>query len=129
MVVFPLCADVLAQAHCLPAFVMFLAAIVASVQGSTLLTLHLGIILFIQILYSLTIFLRYDDCKHEVAYMISCAYGLSIVHGRSMIGPAGALTCLAFALMTAHYVCHETFVEPVSESERQNDLDENVEAL
>lgn len=120
------CADVLAQAHCLPAFVIFIAAIVASVQGETLLTLHLGVILFIQIIYSLTIFFNFDDCKHEVAYLVSCAYGLTIVHGSSLLAPAGALSCLAFAIMTTHYVCEGTAVEKAAD---ETDLEPGVEAL
>lgn len=125
--VFTLCADILAQTHCLPGFVIFLAAVVSSVQGFTLLTVHLGIILFIQILYSLAIFMQFDDCTHEAAYSVSFAYGLSITHGKLMLGPVGALTCLAFALMTTHYVCRETLVKP--QTNVQNEMQDDVDAL
>ena len=96
------CKDVLKNGHCVPAFVIFVASLVASIQANTLLVLHFGFILFFQVLYSLTILLEFD-CRHIVAYFLALLYGLTIVH-RELLTPAGLIACFAYATMTTHYV-------------------------
>ena len=108
------CKDILRNGHCAPALVIFVASVVAAVQGDTLLVLHFGFILFFQTLYSLTILLKFD-CRHIVAYFLALLYGLTIVHPACFFTPAGVLACLAYATMTTHYVYCYSYNEVTQE--------------
>ena len=121
--------DVRVHSHVIPAFIMFVTTVLVSVQGKTFLAVHCGVTLFMQVLFSAaSLECPGSPIYHDIAYIVSFAYGLSTQYGLELMGPHGALLCMAFASMTAHYTCKKLFVDdgaPVVAGvpEEQNDLE------
>lgn len=90
------------------------------------MAVQFGIILFLQVLFSVAS-LVYPDTAiyHDVAYLLSFAYGACLQYGLDLLGPHGALVCLAFASMTAHYTCIKLFDNdiPVVTDDAPTELD------
>ena len=121
--------DVRLHSHLAPAAIMFVATVLVSVQGKTIIAVQFGIILFLQVLFSVASLVHPDSAIHHdvayIAYLVSFAYGSCLQYGLDLLGPHGALVCLAFASMTAHYTCIKLFDNdiPVVTDDSPTELD------
>lgn len=130
--------DVLLHYHLVPAFIMLAATTLVSVQGRTLTAVYFGIILFLQVLFSVSHFSPVTltpgeptdgPFKNEVAYIVSFVYGLSIQFISALIvSPAGVLLCVAFASMTVYYCPILTFCSH-DEVQTQAETDDSIDAI